>query len=275
MTESELVIPNRATSVERHPHLIRAYAMAIIGVELVSVFVGTTPGAIGHALLAFILMNHYLVYNPASGDTASRVDRWRDAKALPILALVPLLRLLSLVMPIRDMPQLTWYPLIGVPLLVAVGLTVRLLHLSPEMIGVIPRLSFAQVAIALSGVPLGLAGFLLFRPVPLIDHFDWGAVLIAALILLIFTGFAEELIFRGLLQGALQRALGPLGLVWSTVLFSGTYIGSHSLSYLLFITGVGSYFGWCVRRSGSIWGVVLAHAAITIGMLLIFPLTWR
>jgi membrane protease YdiL (CAAX protease family) len=40
------------------------------------------------------------------------------------------------------------------------------------------------------------------------------------------------------------------------------YMGSLSLSYVLFIGLVGLFFSWCVKRTGSIWGVVLAHSLL-------------
>lgn len=265
-------------SLRRPPSVLRAlhaYAAGIIGAEIVGATAGIVPGALCHTLLAIALVNHYLISTARGHETTTDPEARRGVEALLILSLLPLLRLLSLIMPLRFTPQLIWYPLIGVPSLIATGLAVRLLRWSPDAIGVTPRLPLVQCAIALSGVPLGLGGFLLFRPPPMIDRPSWSAVLIAALILLIFAGFFEEFIYRGLVQSALRRALGPPGLVWGALLFASAYLGSYSPGYVLFIGAVGIYFGLCVDRTGSIWGVILAHAGLTISMLLVFPLVWR
>jgi membrane protease YdiL (CAAX protease family) len=256
-------------------YALHGYALLIVGAEIVGASVGVVPGALCDALIILILLNHALIAARAWRDPADEAAALRGVEALAILALLPLLRLLSLAMPIPAAPRLAWYPLIGLPLLVAAGLTVRLLRLPAEAIGLAPRPRLPQAGIALSGIPLGLAGFLLFRPAPPLDHLDWRAVLIAAPILIVFTGFTEEFIFRGLVQPALRRALGAPGLMWSAVLFAGAYLGNYSPGYVLFIAIVGLYFGWCVERTGSIWGVALAHAGLTTGMLLVFPLIWR
>jgi hypothetical protein len=105
----------------------------------------------------------------------------------------------------------------------------------------------------------------------LIGAFGWRSIAIGSMILLIFNGFTEELMFRGLLQRVADEIWGRAGFLLSGALFAIMYIGSLSADYVLFIGLVGLFFGWCVNRTGSIWGVVLAHGILSIGMLLVYP----
>jgi membrane protease YdiL (CAAX protease family) len=77
------------------------------------------------------------------------------------------------------------------------------------------------------------------------------------------------------LQTVLVDLCGGLGLVWSSALFAALYLGSPSPVYALFVFVVGLYFGWCVRRTGSLWGVMIAHGALNVALLLIGPLLAR
>lgn len=261
---------NREVVVEEHNQaafngsivVVLAYSMAIVGAEVLGVFGAVGLGALCQALLIPVLLSHYALAEKSS-----------YRRMLPALALLPLLRLLSLTLPIREAPQLDWYAIIGLPLLLAAVLTIRLLAL-PWWTGLSLRWPAAggQIAIAVSGLPLGLAAFLILRPQPLIVRFNWPAIILAAVSLMVFSALVEELIFRSIIQEVAIEALGPrIGLLYSSGLFAVMYIGSLSLGYVLFIGSVGFLFGWCVRRTGLIWGVVLAHSLLIIGLLLIWP----
>jgi membrane protease YdiL (CAAX protease family) len=243
--------------------IVLAYLAAIASAEVAGVLIGVIPSTLFHALLILILLNHYISLNQAA-----------YRRILPVFALAPLLRILSLIMPIKEVPQIYWYAMIGIPLLVAVTLTARLLKLSWTEIGLRLYSWRSQIFIACSGLPLSLTAFLLFRPATLITKFNWHDLVIGSVILLTFTGFTEEIIFRGLLQQVTTKIYGRVGVLCSSLLFAIMYIGSLSLSYIIFMGLTGLFFSWCVERTRSLWGVVLAHSILNIGMLLVWPLIW-
>ncbi len=244
---------------------IAAYLIAIAVAELVGVFIGVVPSLMGHAILIIVLLGQYALQ--------SQVPYRR---ILPVLALASLLRILSFSMPVNQVPQIYWYAMIGIPFLVAVALTARLLDFSWIQHGLRLPSRSAQVWVALSGLPLSIVAYFILRPKPLIAGAHWGDIAIAVVILVLFTGLSEEVFFRGMLLGTATELSGQRnGMLYSSALFAIMYIGSLSLSFVLFAGIVGVFFSWCVSRTGSIWGVVLAHAAISIGMLLVWPVVWR
>jgi membrane protease YdiL (CAAX protease family) len=109
------------------------------------------------------------------------------------------------------------------------------------------------------------------HPTALIPALDWRDLVVGAIILTIFVGFTEELIFRGLLQQVMIDVFGPPGLLWSTGIYASLYISSRSVTYVLFIGLVSLFFGWCVQRTGSLWGVVAAHSGLAVGMACVWP----
>lgn len=241
--------------------IVRAYLSAIAAAEGIAIFVGPVAGVIGHALLIPMLLGHSMWEEKR---TYSRV--------LPILALAPLLRLLSFAMPIRDVPPIFWYGLIGAPLLLAAFLTARRLGYSPAQLGLTIRSPLAQLAIAATGVPLSLLAFWLIRPEPIVQDGNILLLVSGAILLTFFNGFLEEFIFRGLLQYAVTDIFGTAGLFYSITLYMVLYLGTLSLLYILFMGVLALFFSWCVHKTGSIWGVVVAHSIFSVSFLLIWPL---
>jgi membrane protease YdiL (CAAX protease family) len=242
---------------------VHAYLLAIVAAEALTALLHPAIGVLCHVFLLIVLLAH---------------SAWRPEAAhrpvLPALALLPILRILSVVMPIRGVDPIFWHLLIGVPLAVATFLALRAIGFSWADIGLGPGWAapWWQLVIALSAVPLSLAGYLIIRP----EFPQAGAPLMTliggALVLTFFSGFLEELIFRGVIQHAAGDALGGSGIFYSSLAFAAVYIGSLSPAYIIFIGLVGLFFGWCVQRTGSIWGVALAHSWLNIGLLLVWPL---
>jgi len=120
---------------------------------------------------------------------------------------------------------------------------------------------------------IGYLEYLILKPEPLIKTFTWAHWLGAALILLISTGFLEELIFRQMMQKTAVKRLGKLfGIVYVAAIFAVLHIGYSSFTDVLFVFAVGLFFGWAVDKTGSIVGVTLAHGLANITLFLIFPI---
>ena len=263
--DGAMALRSQATAI-----VVLLYTVAIGGAEVVALVGGVAAGTVCDAVLLGILWTHHVV--ASRGAARSLTPSQPLPRALLALALLPLLRMLSVTMPVRLLPQISWYALIGVPLLLGVVITARVLDLSAFRLGLRVQGWWPwQPLIALSGLPLAVIALALMRPQPLIARTDVGVgpVLVSALILLIFVGFTEELVFRGVLQHVAVDVFGRAGLVWSSALFAFMYLGSLSPSYVLFMLLVGLFFAWCVDRTGSLWGVAVAHGVFVILVLLI------
>jgi hypothetical protein len=88
---------------------------------------------------------------------------------------------------------------------------------------------------------------------------------------LIFTGFTEELVFRGLLQSLSLPIMGRFAFVYVSLLFAVMHIGYRSLADLVFVFTVGLYFAFVVQWSGSILGVSLAHGVTNTTLFVVMP----
>jgi membrane protease YdiL (CAAX protease family) len=240
--------------------VIPVYAAAIMAAQAVTAFGGVVLGTLCHAVIVLALLNHYVWLGHAPGR-----------QALPVLVLAPLLRILSVAMPIKQLQPIYWFVLIGLPLLLSAAWTVRLLGVPWSGLGLRLRSWPRQCLVACSGLPLGAVGFMVGHPTALIPALDWRDLVVGAVILTIFVGFTMELIFRGLLQRVVTDVFGPAGLLWSTAIYTSLYINSLSWSYVLFIGLVSLFFGWWVQRTGSLWGVAAAHSGLVVGMACVWP----
>ena len=160
------------------------YLLALTLAETITVLVDPRAGMILHGMILLAVML-----------LSALSHHKRELRFLLPLALPPLIRLLSLALPLANFPLIYWYAVIGVPLFIATFLTVRATGLTAEMIGL--RLSWRelpiQLLIGLSGALFGFIEYLILRPEPLVSEPSWELVLLTALILLVFTGFQEEL----------------------------------------------------------------------------------
>ncbi len=195
------------------------------------------------------------------------------------LTLVPLIRMLSLYMPISIFSPKYWYIIIYPPLLIAAWIAMRRLNYSPEDVGVRKGRLSTQALIALSGLVLGLTEYAILRPPPsIVTQFTTSEIVLGLIALFLGTGLVEEFIFRGVLQKSSQEALGVRwGLIYASYLFAILDIihfsGGRWLTILdiPFVFAVGMLFGWIVNKTGSLVGVILAHGLTNTMLFVILP----
>lgn len=159
---------------------------------------------------------------------------------------------------------------IGVIVLLArsLGTSVRKLGLNrPTRFEVVAGV----VAILLVPIPALYLGAILaepfFGPVD-VDLSDPLAV-IPALTLAVANGAMEELAYRGALMAWLTRAAGPtVGLLGQAAVFGLAHTGSDftgpELPVVLAVAAAGLLAGLIVRRTGSLWLVIVVHIAFDV-----------
>jgi len=239
------------------------YLLLISIAEAITTLVDPQLGLVLHGLVLVILLAH-----------GSLIHRGVLRRFLILLALAPMIRIISLSIPLQKigLPLIYWYLVIGLLLFFAAFIAGRITELGGNRIGWSKRGWPQQLAIGLIGIALGYIEYLILRPGPLAAYQTWEDVIIAGLILLIFTGVLEEYIFRGLMQSASMQVMGKFGLVYVAVLFAVLHLGYHSFPDLVFVLGVGLFFGWCVWKTHSLLGASLAHGIANISLYVFFPL---
>ncbi|HAU30923.1 MAG TPA: CPBP family intramembrane metalloprotease [Desulfotomaculum sp.] len=238
-----------------------------VGIGLAELLVVVNPraGVILHMLiLAGLLINSTFAYGQPS------------SKLYITLILGPLIRILSLSLPLAHLPRIYWYAAVSLPLLTGALVAARLngYRLSDVglQLGDLRKNAFIHILTCLSGIPLGIAEYFILRPAPLFESFNLVGFILPALILLVCTGFTEEVIFRGIMQKAANDFLGPKSSIFLISFICAVLHITHiSFIDVIFVFIVALYFAMLVKRTGSILGVTIAHGITNISLYLVWP----
>jgi membrane protease YdiL (CAAX protease family) len=215
-------------------------------------------------LLDLVLLAVFLTHAALVRDQDQR-------RFLTALALAPLIRILSLTLPLEHVPLIYWYGIIAVPLIIATAVAAQIAGLTWESMGLRLRSLRVQAAIATFGVVLGTTEYFILRPAALISNPTWTNVWIPALILLLGTGVTEELVFRGVMQSAARGVFRRYTVLYVSLVFAALHIGYRSVVDFVFVLAVGLLFGYVVERTGSILGTSISHGVANIVLYLVVP----
>jgi uncharacterized protein len=238
------------------------YVSAITIAELVTTFVHPALGASVHALVLIALLIH-----------AASLSDHVGYPILVALLIAPLIRLLSLALPLFLVDQKYWYLIVSVPLFVACFFCMRLLRFSLSEVGFNLKHLPYQLITAFMGIGFGYIEFSILRPEPLVKDVTAINLLIACFSLFIGTGLLEELAFRGIMQRAAEKSLGIKGsLLFSAIVFTVLHIGWQSVIDLAFVFAAGIWWGYVFYRTRSLVGIILAHTFTNIMLFILLPL---
>jgi membrane protease YdiL (CAAX protease family) len=187
------------------------------------------------------------------------------------LSIAPLIRILSLCIPLMHFENILWFAIVSIPLFIAIFTCIHILHIDGKSVGLTtPSSTMLRLegAIIISAIPLGWMEYQLLKPAMLVDvGTSW---IVPVLIFIVCTGFLEELLFRGLLQHTFTEAMGARGIFTVSVIFGILHLG-NSWFDCLFAGMVGVMFALVVKKTGSIYGVTISHGLINIVLFLVMP----
>jgi membrane protease YdiL (CAAX protease family) len=122
----------------------------------------------------------------------------------------------------------------------------------------------ATAAFAIVGIPAGLAtGFLEWNP-----RLDAVRIAVAPIAIFLATGVPEEFLFRGLMQNALERAIGRGALPIASIVFGLAHL--PDLRYVLLATLAGLAYGWVYQATRRITASAVTHALVDWLWVLLF-----
>jgi uncharacterized protein len=125
------------------------------------------------------------------------------------------------------------------------------------------------------GLVLANLEFLVLGPTPLIPDLSLGNLVLLAVIMVLFVGFGEELIFRGFLQARLERHWGPAAAMFASALtFSVMHSGYASVPYLIYVFFVGLVLAVLFWKTRSLMFVALIHGILNFFLFSFLPYGW-
>lgn len=263
-----------ATHLAQARFWLYLYLAALAIGEILVTFVSPLWVFVIHTCLIAALSVH--VFLLERGRTrSSRI--WDRVKPTPMsglllaLLMAPLIRLISLTLPLGQIAPAQRYLAAGIPMAVAALVTARSLGLGRREIGLRWRAAPFQLAAVIVSVGLGFIEYSILAPdalggLPLTPSTIWPALSVGA-----STGIPEEIMFRGVMQPLAILSLGSVGLPYVAAVFAALHIGYQSLVDLLLVFGVGLFYGWVALRSSSIIGVAIGHGMANIVLFFVAP----
>ena len=131
------------------------YLLLLAFAEFLVILDAPLLGMLLYGLILVALLLHVFLGNQPS-----------QSPFLLALSLAPLIRLLSLMMPLAHFPIVYCYVIVGVPLFVAIFLLTRLIGINRHMVGLVLSSFPLQLLVGLSGIILGYVEYIILRPTP-------------------------------------------------------------------------------------------------------------
>lgn len=272
------------------------YLLLISMAEITTVYFNIQTGIIFHAAILSALFIHSGFITKAkmfenwqqwlfiekmkkpSESLQTLISRKRKLSILLLVfTLVPLIRILSLVMPLSHFPRIQWFIIIAIALYLAFFALVRQQKIDLKEHGFrLPKAKHIpiEIGIILIAAPFGYIEYFILRPDLLIDSFALENLIEAILILFVATGLIEEIIFRGLLLKKSIDMIGTWqGILFVTLIFAVLHIGNLSLLDVLLVFCIGVLYAVVVKTTKTIIGVTISHTVVNIFLFIICPFT--
>jgi membrane protease YdiL (CAAX protease family) len=241
--------------------LVWGLGACLVAAEAVTLAAGAAAGVLAQAVVLAAL-----------GGLSIRLGAGAAQRLTLSIALVPLVRIVSLAVPAAIIPIAYWYLEIGLAGLEGILLVMRRLELTPRDVG-LRRAPVAEVAsVAVIGAMLGVPAYLIAGPLDLGHGGGLIGLAVASAVVVVFVGCFEELLFRGVIQSAGTALFSRGGVVISVAVTALMYSASLNPRYVVFAALVATFFGVVARRSGSIAAPVAGHAALALIQLVVLPI---
>lgn len=261
---SELDTLTRITPVK-----ILAYLIAFAAIEFQAVWVEPKLSTFYYGFILVILLHHYLFAN-------ADPNRYK----LLLLSAIPLLRLISMAMPVGLVEPLYRYPMVGIPVFVSVALILRETALPWSQLGLqLPPIQrteqvWENILIALSGIPLGIMGYYFADPIPLVTTLNWPEIFASLLVVILYVALLEEIVFRGMLLHVLAHTFGLVGVVFSSIIYTALFSSYYTIEGIILMGVASLLYGWHVNESGSILPATISHTLMIAGMVIVWPIVF-
>lgn len=237
-------------------------SMVIIMAEL-SLFLGHTKFSTWvHVILLVCLTLSAISFNDANKKYLLRA-----------FILLSMLRILNLSMPVFFEMTLYSYVFIYAPLLIPIYVLAKDQGLDMGYLGMRRGIKYYYLPLALLvSLIIAVGEFMIIKPGYLIPDLSFFNLLKLSLVMVIFVGYFEEIIFRAILQTKLEEMIGNYrGLFLASILFGIMHSGYGTPYEMLFTAFAGLMMGYMYQRSRSLFLVSITHGFVNVFLFGVLP----
>lgn len=238
------------------------FVFLIVLTETIFTFVSISIGVIIYltiliSLLIAVLMKNREPYQPLYSA----------------LTLIPLIRIISVSLPLTGIPEVFGIVAVSIPLFITGVMVAKIVGIKPKVIGFKIGKLHKQLLIALLGLPLGFIQFYMLQLDVKYKVTAPEEILMWAIALIICVGLLEEFLFRGILFNVTNKLLdGNKAMYFTSLLYAALAISSKSLFNVISTFFISILFCRIFMWKQSIVGISLAHGIINITVYLVCPL---
>jgi len=239
--------------------------IGIISGELI-MFNGQILTGLGIHIINFLAIILIIIFSKLS---------LKEKNVLQSLTLLILLRMTNLSMPQFFTNSLIQYPLIYGIMFLPVYMTIKNQKMSLSDIGINFRKLYIYLPVAMAiGIIMAIIEYRIIDPIGLIEKIRLSDIALISLVMFVFIGMTEELIFRSILQTRLEKILGlRYGLLLTGGIFGMMHIGYGILDEILFAIIFGIVLGYIFQKTRNLLIVASIHGATNVALFGILPIT--
>lgn len=194
-------------------------------------------------------------------------------KTYQALMLLPLLRLVSLSMPVFF--DITLYSVFFIYVTLAILVTIAAAYqkLTCEEVGVTLRRIWLYLPLsALISFGLAVVEYQINRTNYLIPNLSLLNLIKLTVVMVFFVGLVEEVIFRSIIQTRLNKIFGIWGgILLSSILFGFMHSGYGSLHEVLYVSFAGVIIGYLFYKTQSLPLITLVHGLVNVFLFGFIP----
>lgn len=205
--------------------------------------------------------------------TACRIKDNDTSNLIQVLALLPLFRILNNTMPIFFTQTLYVFPFIYGPIFISLYYLAKHQKFSNQELGLSFKNIYLYIPLSIIlGLILGKMEYSIINvesmiPVPNVQN-----LIIFSMIMIIFTGFAEELLFRSIIQTRFEQVIESKGgLIITSLLFGAMHSGYGTVYEIIFTASVGFFLGYLFQKTRSLIFIAITHGMINIFLFGLLP----
>jgi membrane protease YdiL (CAAX protease family) len=198
-----------------------------------------------------------------------------ETKNILQILLLPLqMRIINLAMPQFFTITLLWYPLVYGVMFIPIYYVIMHQNITSQEIGIdFKRWYIYLPAALLIGTAMAMLEFQILHPIPLIMDMKLQNTLLISIVMFVFVGAVEELIFRSILITRLEKMFGTFkSLLISSLLFGIMHAGYGLLTEILFATFFGFVLGFIFHKTRSFPFILVIHGTANVLLFGVLPI---
>lgn len=195
-------------------------------------------------------------------------------KVLQSMILLMLMRIISLIMPHFFTETLIWLVLINSIMFVPIYVIVKNQKISYSEMGINSRhLKIYLLVAPLISIVIAAFEYRILDPVAIIENIQLSNIILLAIVMFVFVGAVEELVFRSILQTRLEKVIGlKNGLFLSGILFGIMHSVYGHINEILLAIFFGIAIGYIFQKTRSFPFIVAINGSANIFLFGILPI---